>query len=89
MVVCLWGALWHLNYILIKIGKIMMACQHFCTLQRNRVTEHSCMGALVAQLIKCLILDVSSGLDLSVMISSPALGSMLGPSLLEKKIFFQ
>ena len=34
-------------------------------------------GAWVAQLIECLTLDLSSGLDLKVVSSSPALGSML------------
>ena len=32
----------------------------------------------VAQLVKCLILDLSSGLDLMVMSSSPTLGFVLG-----------
>jgi len=34
--------------------------------------------AWVAQTVKCLTLDLSSGLDLRVLSSSPALGSMLG-----------
>ena len=34
-------------------------------------------GAWVSQLVKCPTLDLSSGLDLSVMSSSPTLGSML------------
>ena len=35
-------------------------------------------GAWVALLVKCWTLDLSSGLDLRVMSSSPTLGSMLG-----------
>ena len=35
-------------------------------------------GAGVAQSVKCLALDLSSGLDLRVRSSSPTLGSMLG-----------
>ena len=36
------------------------------------------MGAWVAQSVKCLTLDLSSGLDLMVVSWSPALSSMLG-----------
>jgi len=35
-------------------------------------------GALVAQLVKCPTLDLSSSLDLRVVNSGPALGSLLG-----------
>ena len=35
----------------------------------------------MAQLVKCLILDLSSGLDLRVVSSSPSLGSTLGSIL--------
>ena len=38
----------------------------------------SLRGGLVAQLVKHLTLDLSSGLDLSVVSSSPALSSTLG-----------
>ena len=39
----------------------------------------SLRGAHVAQLVKCLTLDFSSGQDLRVLRWSPALGSVLGP----------
>ena len=43
-------------------------------------------GTWVAQLVKHSILNLSSGLDLRVMSSSPVLGSMLGmESTLKKK----
>ena len=40
--------------------------------------KSSSRGAWVAQLVKCPTLDLSSGLDLRVMSSSPVLGSALG-----------
>ena len=39
----------------------------------------------MAQLVKCPILDLRSGLDLTVMSSSPTLGSMLGMKPTEKQ----
>ena len=42
----------------------------------------------MAQSVKCLTLDFSSGLDLRVMSSSPALGSMLGMEPTFKKFCF-
>ena len=48
------------------------------------VTFKSCRrsaGAWVAQLVKHPTLDLSPGLDLRVMSSSPALGSVLGATL--------
>ena len=44
-------------------------------------------GHQVALLVKCPTLDLSSGLDLRIVSSSPALGSMLGmePTLKKKK----
>lgn len=36
------------------------------------------MSAWVPQLVKCLNLDLSSGLELGVVSSSPVLGSTLG-----------
>ena len=42
-------------------------------------------GAWVAQLVKCLTLDFSSGLDLRVVSSSPALGSVPGVAPTFKK----
>jgi len=35
-------------------------------------------GAWVAQSIECLTLDLGSGLDITVMTSSPTVGSVLG-----------
>ena len=43
----------------------------------NIVRTHFYRGAWVAQLIKHLTFDLSSGLDHMVMSSSPVLGSML------------
>ena len=50
--------------------------------------EHTC-GTWVAQWVKHLTLDLSSGLDLMVVSSSPALGSSLDmmPPLLNKSIY--
>ena len=47
------------------------------------------LGAWVSQLVKCLTLDLSSGLDLRFMHSSPTLVSMLSvePTVKEKKKF--
>ena len=49
---------------------------------------HPSRGVWVAYLVECLTLDLSSGLDLSVMSSSPALGPMLGmePNLKKKNL---
>jgi len=41
------------------------------------VHNHHCRGAWVAQLVKCLTLDLSSDLDIMVVSLSPALGSAL------------
>ena len=42
-------------------------------------------GVWVVQLIECPTLDLSPGLDLRVVSSSPALGSKLGMELAKKK----
>jgi len=42
-------------------------------------------GAWVAQSAKCPTLDLSSGIDLGVMSSSPALGSTVGMAPTSKK----
>ena len=53
-------------------------CQSFDTFLKNA----DAWGAWVAQLVKCPTLDFSSGHDLTVVRSSPTLGSMLsmGPA---------
>ena len=47
-------------------------------LSLSMLLKVSLRGGLVAQLVKHLTLDLSSGLDLSVVSSSPALSSTLG-----------
>ena len=64
-------------------------CQAFDLCRLTRVSIKSCQKVIghvsiclrdnwVAQLVKRLTLDLSSGLDLRVVTLSPALGSMLG-----------
>ena len=56
--------------------------------ENNLIVKNSChsWGTWVVQLVECLSFDLSSGLDLRVMSSSPALVSMLGmePTYLNK-----
>ena len=55
------------------------------TTKKCKVKSRTCWDAWLAQSDKYLTLDLSSGLDLRVMSSSPALGSMLGMEPTKKK----
>lgn len=53
-----------------KVKPVVVNISQYILKQKRR-------GAWVAQLVKCLTLDLGSSLDLKIMGSSPTLGSMM------------
>ena len=70
------------------MGKIKVSYSEIFFYLTNFNLKVKIQGTWVAQSVKHLTLDLSSGLDLRVLSSSPTLGSMLGvePTFKKKKL---
>ena len=72
--------------IIFREMQIKTAMEYHLTLVRMAIIKKKRdMGVWVAQLVKHLTLDLSSGLDLRVVSSSPSLGSTLGMEPTQKQ----